>query len=662
MAREREMQDFIRSLFRGRPDLSVLTHSIVRQKYLAHVGLDHLEPEDKKKLKRLVEEELLKMQVEGEEEEEEKEEEEEEEEEEELLSGDQDRGKRPLSPNSSSRTSQVKKRKKPCINSETEHSSDDSGLDPQPMRPLSCPRSLAGNGITRQDCCSVEEGMMEAEKVLRPARKMTAKENEDSEEEEEEEEEFRAFVRKKGVKEVLEEESESRSEEETCHKQKGRVGKKEATKLGKEEPKVNPSVKAVRKVAQVSESDQTDSEGGNRLIPQKKGPKNSEEMKDYSSRKRVVGKLMKEESSEDEEKKDLLRKRETKQITEETIRLKGSSGKKGMRKLAKDNSMSSDEEKEESNSYCRDQKSRGRNRGGRRTKTTRNWGPPRGGKRSEKQSESSGEEESDNKGKEDSGKTGEEESENSSEAEKEMEKVPSEDSEEESRTDDSNKSSSRKKGTKNTEDESEASEEEEEKTGRIKKKAKNTEDESEASEEERTGRTKKKEAKRGRVRPSSTSSQDSSPEPKSGKGSRKGEDHPAVVRLKRYIRACGAHRNYKRLLGSCRSHQERLRVLKAELQDLGLEGNPSLEKCRAVKERREEAAEMASLDVSNIISSSGRSRRRNAWNPRGEVGLPQEELYHRRALDSDGDEPRAHPPPTDWSNLRGIISSDGESD
>lgn len=64
MAREREMQDFIRSLFRGGPDLSVLTHSIVRQKYLAHVGLDHLDPEDKKKLKRLVEEELLKMQVE----------------------------------------------------------------------------------------------------------------------------------------------------------------------------------------------------------------------------------------------------------------------------------------------------------------------------------------------------------------------------------------------------------------------------------------------------------------------------------------------------------------------------------------------------------------------------------------------------------------------
>lgn len=53
---------------------------------------------------------------------------------------------------------------------------------------------------------------------------------------------------------------------------------------------------------------------------------------------------------------------------------------------------------------------------------------------------------------------------------------------------------------------------------------------------------------------------------------RPGEDHPAVMRLKRYIRACGAHRNYKKLLGSCRSHKERLSVLRAELEALGMKG------------------------------------------------------------------------------------------
>lgn len=42
---------------------SKLTHSIVRRKFLAHVSRDHLEPEEKRALKRLVEEELIKMQV-----------------------------------------------------------------------------------------------------------------------------------------------------------------------------------------------------------------------------------------------------------------------------------------------------------------------------------------------------------------------------------------------------------------------------------------------------------------------------------------------------------------------------------------------------------------------------------------------------------------------
>uniref|UniRef100_A0A8W4FGQ4 HIRA interacting protein 3 n=1 Tax=Sus scrofa TaxID=9823 RepID=A0A8W4FGQ4_PIG len=138
---------------------------------------------------------------------------------------------------------------------------------------------------------------------------------------------------------------------------------------------------------------------------------------------------------------------------------------------------------------------------------------------------------------------------------------------------------------------------------------------------------------------------------------RPGEDHPAVMRLKRYIRACGAHRNYKKLLGSCRSHKERLSVLRAELEALGMKGNPSLEKCRALKEQREEAAEVASLDVTNIISGSGRPRRRTAWNPSGDAAPPGE-LY-RRTLDSEEERPR--PPPPDWSHLRGIISSDGES-
>ncbi|KAL4686089.1 hypothetical protein H8959_001686 [Pygathrix nigripes] len=175
---------------------------------------------------------------------------------------------------------------------------------------------------------------------------------------------------------------------------------------------------------------------------------------------------------------------------------------------------------------------------------------------------------------------------------------------------------------------------------------------------ERKNRSSKKSSRKGRTR-SSSSSSDGSPEAKGGKAGsgRRGEDHPAVMRLKRYIRACGAHRNYKKLLGSCCSHKERLSILRAELEALGMKGTPSLEKCRALKEQREEAAEVASLDVANIISGSGRPRRRTAWNPLGEAAPPGE-LY-RRTLDSDEERPRPAPP--DWSHMRGIISSDGES-
>uniref|UniRef100_M3YM63 HIRA interacting protein 3 n=1 Tax=Mustela putorius furo TaxID=9669 RepID=M3YM63_MUSPF len=178
-------------------------------------------------------------------------------------------------------------------------------------------------------------------------------------------------------------------------------------------------------------------------------------------------------------------------------------------------------------------------------------------------------------------------------------------------------------------------------------------------ERERENPSFRKGSRKGRTRSSSSSSTDGSPEPKGRKAGsgRRGEDHPAVMRLKRYIRACGAHRNYKKLLGPCRSHKERLSVLRAELEALGMKGNPSLEKCRALKEQREEAAEVASLDVTNIISGSGRPRRRTAWNPSREADTPGE-LYCR-TLGSEDEQPRA--PPPDWSHMRGIISSDGES-
>ncbi|XP_026567661.1 HIRA-interacting protein 3 [Pseudonaja textilis] len=131
----------------------------------------------------------------------------------------------------------------------------------------------------------------------------------------------------------------------------------------------------------------------------------------------------------------------------------------------------------------------------------------------------------------------------------------------------------------------------------------------------------------------------------------KNEKHPFIQRLKRYIWECGAHRNYKKLLADCHSHKARIKALKEELESLGVKGPPSLAKCKAIKQKREEAAEMASLDINNIIFTEGRPKRRKVWSlynkPQESPSSPEELTFRRHT--------------TDWSQLQGVISSDGES-
>ncbi|XP_043942240.1 HIRA-interacting protein 3 isoform X2 [Protopterus annectens] len=140
------------------------------------------------------------------------------------------------------------------------------------------------------------------------------------------------------------------------------------------------------------------------------------------------------------------------------------------------------------------------------------------------------------------------------------------------------------------------------------------------------------------------------------------EEHPTIKRLKRYIVACGVRRNYKKLFEGRRSNKAKIQALKQELENLGMKGQPSLEKCKALRLKREEAAELASLDVSNIITS-GRPRRLNPWtaNQKSEEAPPKDN--YRKAVDSDSDdEPPAKKRLTAWANLKGIISDDEGSE
>uniref|UniRef100_H3BX93 HIRA interacting protein 3 n=1 Tax=Tetraodon nigroviridis TaxID=99883 RepID=H3BX93_TETNG len=153
---------------------------------------------------------------------------------------------------------------------------------------------------------------------------------------------------------------------------------------------------------------------------------------------------------------------------------------------------------------------------------------------------------------------------------------------------------------------------------------------------------------------------------KSDKGGQK-DEHKSVVRLKRFISLCGVRRNYKKLLHGCRSVRSQVAVLKKELEDLGVHaGKPSVERCKKIKMMREEAQELAELDVNNIISTQGRPKRRGASVLQKQQEPPSSTYTRVLNSGSDSDEENKVNTgcrrTTDWSNLHGIISDDADSD
>uniref|UniRef100_A0A8C5ETF4 Histone chaperone domain-containing protein n=1 Tax=Gouania willdenowi TaxID=441366 RepID=A0A8C5ETF4_GOUWI len=138
----------------------------------------------------------------------------------------------------------------------------------------------------------------------------------------------------------------------------------------------------------------------------------------------------------------------------------------------------------------------------------------------------------------------------------------------------------------------------------------------------------------------------------------------AVNRLKHYITLCGARKNYKKLFEGCKSVSSQLNILRKVLEDLGVHGNPSIKKCKKAKKKLERAQELADLDLSNIITTKGRPKRGGAWQKQADP-LPS---TYQRAMNSGSDSDqedngtRRRRRVTEWDNLRGIISDDGDSD
>ncbi|KAL1926615.1 hypothetical protein VTP01DRAFT_5510 [Rhizomucor pusillus] len=82
-----------------------------------------------------------------------------------------------------------------------------------------------------------------------------------------------------------------------------------------------------------------------------------------------------------------------------------------------------------------------------------------------------------------------------------------------------------------------------------------------------------------------------------------------IKRLKMYINKCGVRKSWQKELAGCKTKKDQIDKLKSILEDLGVEGRPTLEKCQKVKAERELKAEIESLDTSNILRDNGGGRK-----------------------------------------------------
>ncbi|RIA95099.1 hypothetical protein C1645_506359 [Glomus cerebriforme] len=88
------------------------------------------------------------------------------------------------------------------------------------------------------------------------------------------------------------------------------------------------------------------------------------------------------------------------------------------------------------------------------------------------------------------------------------------------------------------------------------------------------------------------------------------KDDKRIKNLKSFITKCGVRKNWTKELADCNTDSSKIHKLKQILMDLGVEGRPTLEKCKKVKMKLELEAELGAMDVDNIISDDVKETRK----------------------------------------------------
>ncbi|XP_033177437.1 claspin isoform X2 [Bombus impatiens] len=113
---------------------------------------------------------------------------------------------------------------------------------------------------------------------------------------------------------------------------------------------------------------------------------------------------------------------------------------------------------------------------------------------------------------------------------------------------------------------------------------------------------------------------------------KKPEDNRRIQLLKKYIRLAGIHvKSYNDLWTNCKSNTAKVRCLRELLAKNGINGRPTVEKCKKAKEKNESLKDVAELNTSNIISE-GRVTR--AQRNKESTKTPETPTKHREARSS----------------------------
>ncbi|XP_050582344.1 pre-mRNA-splicing factor CWC22 homolog isoform X2 [Bombus affinis] len=110
---------------------------------------------------------------------------------------------------------------------------------------------------------------------------------------------------------------------------------------------------------------------------------------------------------------------------------------------------------------------------------------------------------------------------------------------------------------------------------------------------------------------------------------KKPDDNRKIQLLKKYIRLAGIHvKSYNDLWASCKSNAAKVKCLRELLAKNGINGRPTVEKCKKAKEKNESLKDVAELNTSNIISE-GRVTR--AQRNKESTKTPETPTKHREA-------------------------------